>query len=171
MKARSFSRTGGRTRAVSWSLLALFLAGIGSGTSHGTRPPALEEREIVWQEAQQGGASFPEPTLADSSAGCRATTGVARSGGMLFSLHCPGALGTKSIHPALVGLRLKNGWRVKGTRVVTVGQSKAGFYLEKPAPGSDEPLLRGRLWTGPGGDVLVEVYVKVEGPKDASYFR
>lgn len=149
----------------------LLLAGIGSGTSRDARPPTLEEREIVWQEAQQGGASFPEPTLADSSAGCRASTGVARSGGMLFSLHCPGALGTRSEHPALVGLRLKNGWKVKDTRVVMVGQSKAGFDLEKPPPGSDEPLLRGKLWTGPGGDVLVEVYVKVEGPKDTSYFR
>ena len=134
-------------------------------------PPPLEEREIVWQDAQQGGASFPEPALADASAGCRATTGIARSGGVLFSLRCPGTLGTKSVHPALVGFRLKNGWKVKETRVVPVGQSKAGFELEKPVPGSDLPLLRGSLWAGPGGDVLVEVYVRIEGPKGTSYFQ
>jgi hypothetical protein len=133
--------------------------------------PPFEEREIVWQEAEQAGASFPEPTVADASAACRATTGVARSGGALFSLRCPGALGTKSTHPAYAGFRLKNGWKVKDTRVVVVGSSKAGFDLEKPAPGSDQPFVKGKLWAGPGGEVLIEVYVKVEGPKGTSYFR
>jgi hypothetical protein len=133
--------------------------------------PAAEEREIVWQEAEQGGALLPEPSVADASAGCRATTGVARSGGALFSLRCPGALGTKSTHPAYAGFRLKNGWKVKDTRVVVVGSSKAGFDLEKPAPGSDQPFVKGKLWAGPGGEVLIELYVKVEGPKGTSYFR
>jgi len=131
----------------------------------------LEEREIVWHEAQEGGASFPEPALADASAGCRATTGVARSGGVLFSLRCPGALGTKSVHPAYVVFQLKNGWRVKDTRVVVAGSSKAGFELDRPAPGSEQPFVKGTLWAGPGGEVLLEVYVKVEGPKGTSYFR
>jgi hypothetical protein len=134
------------------------------------RPP-LEEREIVWQEAELGGASFPEPFLADASAGCRATTGVARSGGVLVSLFCPGALGTKSTHPAYANFRLKNGWTVKDTRVVVVGSRKAGFDLEKPAQGSDRPFVKGNLWAGPGGEVLIELYVKVEGPKGTSYFR
>ncbi|HSB36636.1 MAG TPA: hypothetical protein VLH41_07145, partial [Thermoanaerobaculia bacterium] len=49
----------------------------------------VAEREIVWQEAQQAGASFPDPSVADASAGCQATTGVARSGGVLLSLRCP----------------------------------------------------------------------------------
>ncbi len=133
--------------------------------------PAAEEREIVWQEAEQAGALLPEPSVADASAGCRATTGVARSGGALFSLRCPGALGTKSAHPAYAGFRLKNGWKVKDTRVVVVGSSKAGFDLEKPAPGSDQPFVKGKLWAGPGGEVLIEVYVKVEGPKGTSYFK
>jgi hypothetical protein len=133
--------------------------------------PVVEEREISWQEAQQAGATLPEPEVADASAGCRATTGVARSGGVLFSLRCPGSLGTKSSHPAYVGFRLKNGWKVKDTRVVVTGSSKAGFDLEKPAPGSDQPFLKGKLWAGPGGEVLIEVYVKVEGPKGTSYFR
>ena len=133
--------------------------------------PALEEREIAWPEAQQTGATLPDPEVADASASCRATTGVARSGGLLFSLRCPGSLGTKSSHPAYAGFRLKNGWKVKDTRVVVVGQSKAGFDLEKPAPGSDQPFLKGKLWAGPGGEVLLEVYVKVEGPKGTSYAR
>jgi hypothetical protein len=137
----------------------------------GPAAPALEEREIVWQEAEQGGASFPEPAVADASAGCRATTGVARSGGVLFSLRCAGALGTGSRHPAYSGFRLKNGWKVKDTRVVIVGSSKAGFDLEKPVPGSDQPFVKGKLWAGPGGEVLIEVYVKVEGPKGTSYFK
>ena len=137
----------------------------------GAAPPALEEKEITWQDAQQAGAALPEPEVADASAGCRATTGVARSGGLLFSLRCPGSLGTKSSHPAYAGFRLKNGWKAKDTRVVVVGQSKAGFDLEKPAPGSDLPFLKGKLWAGPGGEVLVEVYVKVEGPKGTSYIR
>jgi hypothetical protein len=132
---------------------------------------ALEEREVTWQEAQKAGATLPEPSVADASAGCRATTGVARSGGVLFSLRCPGVLGTKSSHPAYVSLRLKNGWKVKNTRVVVTGSSKAGFELEKPAPGSDQPFLKGKLWAGPGGEVLIEVYVKVEGPKGTSYFH
>jgi len=131
----------------------------------------LEEKEIAWQEARQAGASLPEPDVADASAGCRATTGVARSGGALFSLRCPGALGTKSSHTAFADFRLKNGWKVKDTRVVVVGSSKAGFDLEKPAPGSDQPFVKGRLWSGPGGEVLIEVYVKIEGPKGTSYFR
>ena len=131
----------------------------------------VAEREIVWREAQQGGATFPEPAVADASAGCQATTGVARSGGVLFSLRCPAALGTTSSHPAYVGFRLKNGWKVKDTRVVVAGQSKAGFDLDKPAPDSDQPFLKGKLWAGPGGEVLIEVYVKVEGPKGTSYFR
>jgi hypothetical protein len=139
--------------------------------SAGPVPPSVEEREVTWQEAQQAGAMLPEPAVADASAGCRATTGVARSGGVLFSLRCPGTLGTKSSHPAYVGLRLKNGWKVKDTRVVVVGQSKAGFELDKPVPGSDQPFLRGKLWAGPGGEVLIEVYVKVEGPKGTSYFH
>jgi hypothetical protein len=80
-------------------------------------------------------------------------------------------LGTKSKHPAYVGFRLKNGWKVKDTRVVVTGPSKAGFDLEKPAPGSDQPFLKGKLWAGPGGEILIEVYVKVEGPKGTSYFR
>lgn len=133
--------------------------------------PPLEEREISWQDAQQAGATLPEPEVADASAGCRATTGVARSGGVLFSLRCPGSLGTKSSHPAYVGLRLKNGWKVKDTRVVVTGSSKAGFDLDKPAPGSDQPFVKGKLWAGPGGEVLIEVYVKVEGPKGTSYFK
>jgi hypothetical protein len=137
----------------------------------GPAAPALEEREIVWQEAEQGGASLPEPSVADASAGCRATTGVARSGGVLVSLRCPGALGTKSTHPAYAGFRLKNGWKVKDTRVVVVGSSKAGFDLDKPASGSDQPFVKGKLWAGPGGEVLIEVYVKIEGPKGTSYFR
>lgn len=131
----------------------------------------VEEREIVWQEAQQGGATFPEPTVADASAACRATTGVARSGGVLFSLRCPGTLGTTSAHPAYVGFHLKNGWKVKDSRVVVVGSSKAGFDLDKPASGSDQPFVKGQLWAGPGGEVLIEVYVRVEGPKGTSYFR
>jgi hypothetical protein len=150
-------------------LLACLLCGV-AASGAGPRP-ALEEREIVWQEAEQGGASFPEPAAADASAGCRATTGVARSGGVLFSLRCPGALGTRSLHPAYAGFRLRNGWKVKDTRVVVTGPSKAGFDLEKPVPGSDQPFLRGKLWAGPGGEVLVEVYVKVEGPKGTSYYR
>ena len=137
----------------------------------GPSAPALEEREIVWQESALAGASFPEPSVADASAGCRATTGVARSGGVLLSLRCPGLLGTKSTHPAYVGFRLKNGWKVKDTRVVVAGSTKAGFDLEKPAPGSDQPFVSGKLWAGPGGEVLIEVYVKVEGPKGSSYFR
>ena len=147
-------------------VLCLFYA-----ASAGAAPPAVEEREISWQEAQQAGATLPEPEVADASAGCRATTGVARSGGVLFSLRCPGTLGTKSSHPAYVGLRLKNGWKVKDTRVVVTGSSKAGFDLEKPAPGSDQAFLKGKLWAGPGGEVLIEVYVKVEGPKGTSYFK
>lgn len=135
-----------------------------------TKPP-VEEKEIVWQEVQQAGATLPEPSVADEAAGCRATTAVARSGGVLFSLRCPGALGTKSTHPAYAAFRLKNGWKVKDTRVVVVGSSKAGFDLERPAPGSDQPFLKGKLWAGPGGEVLVEIYVKVEGPKGTSYFR
>jgi hypothetical protein len=133
--------------------------------------PAREEREIAWQDAQQAGATLPEPSVADASAGCRATTGVARSGGALFSLRCPGSLGTKSTHPAYAGFRLKNGWKVKDTRVVVTGSSKAGFDLEKPVPGSDQPFLKGKLWAGPGGEVLIEVYVKVEGLKGTSYSR
>jgi len=133
--------------------------------------PALEEREVTWQEAQQAGATLPEPEVADASAGCRATTGVARSGGVLFSLRCPGSLGTKSTHPAYVGFRLKNGWKVKDTRVVVTGSSKAGFDLEKPAPGTDQAFLKGKLWAGPGGEVLIEVYVKVEGPRGTSWSR
>jgi len=137
----------------------------------GTPAAKVAEREIVWREAQQGGATFPEPAVADASAGCQATTGVARSGGVLFSLRCPGALGTTSAHPAYVGFRLKNGWKVKDTRVVVAGQSKAGFDLDKPAPDSVQPFLKGKLWAGPGGEVLIEVYVKVEGPMGTSYFR
>lgn len=140
------------------------------GTPAASAAP-LEEREIAWQDAQQAGATLPEPEVADASAGCRTTTGVARSGGVLFSLRCTGTLGTKSTHPAYAGFRLKNGWKVKDTRVVVVGQSKAGFDLEKPAPGSDQPFLKGKLWAGPGGEALVEVYVKVEGPKGTCYFR
>jgi len=150
---------------------ALLVFTLFGAASAGAPAPPLEEREIVWQEAEQGGASFPEPSVADASAGCRATTGVARSGGVLFSLRCPGSLGTKSTHPAYVGFRLKNGWKVKDTRVVVTGSSKAGFDLEKPAPGSDQPFVKGKLWAGPGGEVLIEVYVKVEGPKGTSYFR
>jgi len=149
----------------------LLLAATMIAGAHAAPAATVEEREIVWQEAQQGGATFPEPTVADTSAGCRATTGVARSGGVLFSLRCPGALGTTSAHPAYVGFHLKNGWKVKDTRVVVAGSSKAGFDLDKPAPGSDEPFVKGRLWAGPGGEVLIEVYVKVEGPKGTSYFR
>lgn len=148
--------------------LALFL--VGAAASAEAKPP-LEEREIVWQEAEQGGATLPEPSVADASAGCRATTGVARSGGALFSLRCPGSLGTKSTHPAFASFHLKNGWKVKDTRVVVVGESKAGFDLEKPAAGSDQPFVKGRLWAGPGGEVLIEVYVKVEGPKGTSYYK
>ena len=148
--------------------LALSLLG---ATLAGAVTPPLEEREIAWQDVQQAGATLPEPAVADASAGCRATTGVARSGGVLFSLRCPGSLGTKSTHPAYAGFRLKNGWKVKDTRVVVVGASKAGFDLEKPVPGSDLPYLKARLWAGPGGEVLIEVYVKVEGPKGGSYFR
>lgn len=133
------------------------------------RATRTEEVEIVWQEAQKAGASLPGPALADASAGCRATTGVARSGGILLSLRCPGTLGTKSIHPALAGFRLRNGWKVRDTRVVVVAQSKAGFDLDKPAPGSDDPFLKGTLWAGPGGEVLLEVYVKVVGPKGTRY--
>jgi hypothetical protein len=154
-------------RTVALLVFCLF----GAASAEAAAPPAVEEREIVWQEAEQGGASFPEPTVADASAGCRATTAVARSGGVLFSLRCPGSLGTKSTHPAYVGFRLKNGWKVKDTRVVVTGSSKAGFDLEKPAPGSDQPFLKGKVWAGPGGEVLIEVYVKVEGPKGTSYFR
>ena len=134
------------------------------------RPP-LEEQDIVWQEAELGGASFPEPFVADASAGCRATTGVARSGGVLLSLRCPGALGTKSTHPAYASFRLRNGWTVKDTRVVVVGSERAGFDLEKPAAGTDQPFVKGKLWAGPGGEILIEVYVRVEGPKGTSYFR
>lgn len=148
------------------ALLALCLVGAAALAA----PTPLEEREISWQDAQQAGATLPEPEVADASAGCRATTGVARSGGVLFSLRCPGTLGTKSTHPAYVGLRLKNGWKVKDTRAVVTGASKAGFELEKPVPGSDQPFVKGKLWAGPGGEVLVEVYVKVEGPKGTSYF-
>jgi hypothetical protein len=137
----------------------------------GPAATALEEREISWQDAQQAGATLPEPAVADASAGCRATTGVARSGGVLFSLRCPGSLGTKSSHPAYVGFRLKNGWKVKDTRVVVTGSSKAGFELEKPAPDADQPFVKGKLWAGPGGEVLLEVYVKVEGPKGTTYFK
>jgi hypothetical protein len=153
------------------AVLVLACSLCGTAASGAESRPALEEREIVWQEAEQGGASFPEPSVADASAGCRATTGVARSGGVLFSLRCPGSLGTKSTHPAYVGLRLKNGWKVKDTRVVVTGSSKAGFELEKPVPGSDQPFLKGKLWAGPGGEVLIEVYVKAEGPKGTSYFK
>ena len=59
---------------------------------------------------------------------------------------------------------------MRDTRVVVVAQSKAGFALEKPVPGSDDPFLRGTLWAGPGGEVLLEVYVKVVGPKGTRYF-
>ncbi len=134
-------------------------------------PAAAEEREIAWDEARAAGATLPDPEVADAAAGCRATTGVARSGGVLFSLRCPGALGTKSNHPAYAGLRLRNGWKVKDIRVVVVGQSKAGFDLEKPVAGSDLPFVKGKLWAGPGGEVLVEVYVKVEGPKGTGFGR
>jgi hypothetical protein len=145
---------------------------LGAGALAGVpAPPALEEREIVWQEAQASGATLPEPELADTSAGCRTTTGVARSGGVLFSLRCPGALGTRSTHGAYAGLRLKNGWKVSGTRVVVVGSTRAGFDLEKPASGVDVPFVKGRLWAGPGGEVLIEVYVKVAGPRGTSGFR
>ncbi len=153
------------------SAALLVLCLFSPGSAGAAAPPALEEREIVWQEAEQGGASFPEPTLADTSAGCRATTGVARSGGVLLSLRCPSALGTKSTHPAYVGFRLKNGWKVKDTRVVVVGATKAGFDLEKPVLGTDQPFVKGKLWAGPGGEILIEIYVKVEGPKGTSYFR
>ncbi len=152
-------------------LLAALLFMTPAALAAGAPPPALEEREITWEDARQAGATLPEPEVADASAGCRATTGVARSGGVLFSLRCPSALGTKSTHPAYAGFRLKNGWKVKDTHIVVVGQSKAGFDLEKPAPGSDQPFLKGRLWAGPGGEVLVEVYVKVEGPKGTSYAK
>lgn len=156
-------------RSVRPFLFAFLLFATAAFGAAGSLP--LEEREIVWQEAQQAGASFPEPVVADASAACRATTGVARSGGALFSLRCPGALGTKSTHPAYAGFRLKNGWKVKDTRVVVVGSSKAGFDLEKPVAGSDQPFVKGKLWAGPGGEVLIEVYVKVEGPKGTTYFR
>jgi hypothetical protein len=146
-------------------------AGLALGGAPGVAEPPLEEREIAWPEAELGGATLPEPSVGDVSAGCRATTGVARSGGALFSLRCPGALGTRSSHPSYAGFRLKHGWRVKDTRVVVAGSSKAGFDLEKPAPGSDRPFLRGLLWAGPGGEVLIEVYVRIEGPKGTSYFR
>jgi hypothetical protein len=152
----------------SLALLAICL--LGAVSAEAVTPPP-EEREISWQEAQQAGATLPEPEVADASAGCRATTGVARSGGVLFSLRCPGSLGTKSAHPAYVGLRLKNGWKVKDTRVVVTGAAKAGFDLEKPVPGSDQAFLKGKLWAGPAGEVLIEVYVKVEGPKGTSYFK
>lgn len=152
-------------------VLPLAFSFLGSAALASEGKPPLEEREVVWQEAAQGGASLPEPLVADASAGCRATTGVARSGGALFSLRCPGSLGTTSAHPAYAGFRLKNGWKVKDTRVVVVGSSKAGFDLEKPGPGSDQPFVKGKLWAGPGGEVLIEVYVKVEGPKGTSYFR
>ncbi|HQQ77900.1 MAG TPA: hypothetical protein PLB01_11130 [Thermoanaerobaculia bacterium] len=146
-------------------LLALAVSLAGAAAFAAVASPPLEERDVVWQEAEQGGATLPEPSVADVSAGCRATTGVARSGGALFSLRCPGSLGTKSAHPAYANLHLKNGWKVKDTRVVVVGSSKAGFDLEKPAPGSDQPFVKGKLWAGPGGEVLIEVYVKVEGPR------
>ena len=149
--------------------LAAFLLAV-SASAEGPAP-AVVEREIAWAEARKAGATLPEPEVADASAGCRATTGVARSGGALFSLRCPGALGTKSTHPAYAGLRLKSGWKVKGTRVVVVGSSRAGFDLEKPAPGSDRPFVKGNLWSGPGGEVLVEVYVEIEGPRGTSCFR
>ena len=148
------------------SALPAFLAAFAMAAA-----PALEERDIAWEEARAAGATLPDPEVADASAGCRATTGVARSGGVLFSLRCPGTLGTKSAHPAYAGFRLRNGWKVKDTRAVVVGQSKAGFDLEKPVPGTDQPFLKGRLWAGPGGEVLVEVTVKVEGPKGTSYAR
>ncbi|HEY3351517.1 MAG TPA: hypothetical protein VGM13_17200 [Thermoanaerobaculia bacterium] len=150
---------------------ALLVISLFGAAAAGAPPPPPEERDILWQEAEQGGATFPEPAVADASAACRATTGVARSGGVLFSLRCPGALGTTSTHPAYVAFHLKNGWKVKDTRVVVVGSSKAGFDLEKPVPGSDQPFLKGKLWAGPGGEVLIEVYVKVQGPKGTSYSR
>ena len=153
------------------SLVILLLIGPARVSVAGGASPQLEEREIVWQEAQQGGAQFPDPVLSDSSAGCRATTGMARSGGMLFALRCPAALGAHSTHPAYASFRLKNGWRVKETRVVVLSQVKGGVELDKPAPGGDLPFLKGRLWAGPGGDVLVEITVKVEGPKGTSYFK
>jgi hypothetical protein len=136
----------------------------------GAPGPHVEEREISWQAAQEAGATFPEPSVADASARCRATTGVARSGGVLFSLRCPGPLGTRSTHPAFAGVRLKNGWKVKDTRVVVTSTSRAGFDLERPAPGSDHPFLKGTLWAGPDGEVLLEAYVKVEGPSGTSCF-
>lgn len=149
-------------------LLGLLLVG---PVPSGAAPPALEEREISWQEAQEAGATFPEPSVDAAAAGCRATTAVARSGGVLFSLRCPGALGTRSSHPAFGGVRLKNGWKVKDTRVVVTGTARAGFDLEKPVPGSDLPFLRGTLWAGPGGEVLIEAYVRVVGPSGTSCYR
>lgn len=110
-------------------LVLSFLLLTPAALAAGPAAPPLGEREIVWQEAEVGGATLPEPTVADASAGCRATTGVARSGGVLFSLRCPGSLGTRSSHPAYAGFRLKNGWKVKDTRVVVTGSSKAGFEL------------------------------------------
>ncbi len=76
-------KRGGTTRPT--AVLRLVVAA-GLAFVPGVRAAPTDEVEIVWREAQKAGVAFPDPNLADASAGCSATTGVARSGGVLLSL-------------------------------------------------------------------------------------
>lgn len=135
-------------------------------------PTTRTERDVVYNETLAAGARFPDPAYeGPASEGCRATTGVARSGGMLFGLHCPSTGSARSTHGAYLGLQLKNGWRVKATRVVVLQETKGRFDLQEPQRGSDSAALTARLSAEPGGEVLVEVNVTVEGPHGTDYFR
>lgn len=90
---------------------------------------------------------------------------------MLFGLHCSGSSGGRSSHPAYVGFRLRNGWKVEGTRVVVLQRSKGKFGLKEPAIGSSDAELTAMLSADSGGEVLIEVYVQVAGSRGTDYYR
>lgn len=154
------------------ALRVALCAAMGALGACAAAPTTRIERDVVYSETLGAGARFPEPSYEGPGAdGCRATTGVARSGGMLFGLHCPPTSSARSAHDAYLGLRLRNGWKVKGTRVVVLQQARGRFDLKEPSPGSDSALLTARLSADAGGEVLIEVSVTVEGPRGTDYYR
>jgi len=153
-----------------WGGSILAVLAVFSGCS--TVPAPLVERHLGYTEAAAAGATFPEPAWEGAPPdGCRASTGVARSGGLLFALHCSGPGRARSSHEAYVGMRLRNGWTVKDTHVSVLQRASGRFDLEEPRRGSDSARLAARLSADPGGEVLIEVDVTVQGPKGTDCYR
>jgi hypothetical protein len=165
----------GRGRRRRWGVglgVPAVLAVLAVLPSCSTVPAPLIERHLGYTDALAAGAAFPEPAWEGvPPEGCRASTGVARSGGLLFALHCSGAGRARSSHEAYVGMRLKNGWTVKDTHVSVLQRASGQFDLEEPPRGSDSARLAARLSADPGGEVLIEVDVTVQGPKGTDCYR